>query len=402
MSAPKTAREHAAATLLKAVGSLSSAAMAKMEREMPWFTTLSAEDRSWVGMVLQAGVKAFIHWFRDQPDDITVGQTGLVQEVFGAAPRALAGVINLQQTVELVRLTIDVVEQHLDALLGEELAPMVHLGVLQYGRELAFATAEVYARAAEQRGAWDARLEALVVDSVLRSGHDDTVLSRASALGWVDQGTVVVLMGSAPEGSAEDAFHHVRRIARQRDFTALCAVQGDRMVVVLGGAGDPMPTAEAVTGQFADGPVVVGPRAESLTTAHLSAVAATAGHRVAGAWPDAPRPVLADDLLPERVLAGDTRARQQLLDVHDLLAEGRGTLVETLDAWFTSGRSTEATGRALFVHPNTVRYRLRQVAELTGLSPTDPREAHTLALALTLGRLERGLLVTDPLHLTDR
>ena len=39
------------------------------------------------------------------------------------------------------------------------------------------------------------------------------------------------------------------------------------------------------------------------------------------------------------------------------------------------------------MHPNTVRYRLRQVAELTGFSPTDPREALTLEIALVLGRL---------------
>jgi DNA-binding PucR family transcriptional regulator len=38
------------------------------------------------------------------------------------------------------------------------------------------------------------------------------------------------------------------------------------------------------------------------------------------------------------------------------------------------------------VHPNTVRYRLRQVADLTGLSPTEPREAFTLEIALVLGR----------------
>ncbi len=365
--------------------------MAQMERGMPWFRALSAEDRSWVGMVVQAGVKAFIHWFRDQPDDITDSQAGLAHEVFGVAPRALAGVINLQQTVELVRLTIDVVEQHLDTLLGPEQAPLVHLGVLQYGREMAFATAEVYARAAEQRGAWDARLEALVVDSVLRSEYDDMVLSRASALGWVERGEVVVMMGTAPTGSAEEAFHHVRRIAKVRDFAALCAVQGDRMVVVLGGEGDPMPTAATLAAHFADGPVVLGPRSEGLASAHHSALAAVAGHRVAAAWPDAPRPVLADDLLPERVLAGDAHARQQLVDVYDLLAEGRGILVETLDAWFASGRSTEATGRMLFVHPNTVRYRLRQVTDLTGLSPTDPRDAHTCALALTIGRLHREL-----------
>jgi DNA-binding PucR family transcriptional regulator len=60
--------------------------------------------------------------------------------------------------------------------------------------------------------------------------------------------------------------------------------------------------------------------------------------------------------------------------------------VETLTAYFGSGRSLEGTARALFCHPNTVRYRLRQVADLTGLAPTDPREAFTLEIALVLGR----------------
>ena len=60
----------------------------------------------------------------------------------------------------------------------------------RYAREVAFATAEVYARAAEARGAWDARLEALVVDSVLRAEADEAVASRASALGWAHRGGV--------------------------------------------------------------------------------------------------------------------------------------------------------------------------------------------------------------------
>ena len=47
----------------------------------------------------------------------------------------------------------------------------------------------------------------------------------------------------------------------------------------------------------------------------------------------------------------------------------------------------EATARALFVHANTVRYRLRRIHEVSGYSPTDPRDAYALRLALTLGRL---------------
>ena len=47
----------------------------------------------------------------------------------------------------------------------------------------------------------------------------------------------------------------------------------------------------------------------------------------------------------------------------------------------------EAAARALFVHANTVRYRLRRIHEVSGYSPTDPRDAYALRLALTLGRL---------------
>jgi DNA-binding PucR family transcriptional regulator len=41
----------------------------------------------------------------------------------------------------------------------------------------------------------------------------------------------------------------------------------------------------------------------------------------------------------------------------------------------------------LFVHANTVRYRLKRIAEVTGMSPSEARDAYTLRLALTLGRL---------------
>ena len=98
-------------------------------------------------------------------------------------------------------------------------------------------------------------------------------------------------------------------------------------------------------------------------------------------------PCSADELLPERALAGDGHARRHLVDeVYLPLLGGRDTLVETLATYFASGRSLEATARVLFCHPNTVRYRLRQIGDLTGLTPTDARDAFTLEIALVLGR----------------
>lgn len=394
-----SARSRAAATLRRSAGALSTAATAEMEATLPWYRELSAEERSWVGMILQAGVRGFVDWYGTAgeagPDghprprlEAPAEGTALAASVFGVAPRALAGVISLQQTVALVRAAFEAVDANVDSLLEPEGAADVRSALARYSREVAFATAEVYARAAEARGAWDARLEALVVDAVLRAEADEAVLGRASALGWTAQEQVLVVIGPVPRRRSEaDLFEDVRRVARAHQADTLCAVQGDRLVVLLGGVEEDSPALAAVGELFGDGPVVSGPAAESLASAHLSARAALAGLRAAPGWPDAPRPVAATDLLPERVLAGDGHARRHLVEeIYLPLAHGRGALVETLAAYLDSGGSLEATGRRLFIHPNTVRYRLRQVADLTGLHPARPREAFTLQIALALGR----------------
>jgi len=380
-------RVRAAEALQRATGALSTAAMSRMEADMPWFRNLSAEDRSWVGLIVQAGIRGFVDWYQDA-ESVVHGGSPLASAVFGAAPRALTGVIDLQQTVALIRLSIQVVEANVDQFLSTADSPDVHAAVLLYGREVAFATAEVYARAAEVRGAWDARLEALVVDSVLRSEADEAVLSRASALGWADRGDVAVVLGGVPAQRTEtDIFDQVRRAARQAGMDALCATQGERLVVVLGGVEDPDKAGEVVADHFGSGPVVVGPVTDDLSAAHVSARSALAAHRAAAGWPEAPRPVHSDDLLPERVLAGDGHARRHLVEeIYLPLMESKGTLIETLAAYFETGSSVEATARTLFVHPNTVRYRLRQTAELTGFTPSQPRHAFALRMALALGR----------------
>jgi hypothetical protein len=385
--AARARRQRSAEALQRATGRLATAATARMDTALSWFGDLPAEDRSWVGLIVQAGIKGFTQWYGDEAGALVEG-TDLAPSVFGAAPRALAGAITLRQTVDLIRLSIEVVEENIDDLLEPDDAPHVHRAISRYAREVAFATAEVYARAAEQRGAWDARLEALVVDAVLRADTDASLLSRASALGWGGRRSLTVVLGSAPARRTEtDVFEDVRRRARAAHLDALCAIQGDLLVVVLGGSADPRTAAAAVVGMIASGPVVVGPVADDLATAHVSARAALAAHRAAGGWPDAPRPVLSSELLPERAIGGDSDAREHLVtDVYGPLVHARATLIETLTAYFGAGGSLEAAARELFVHPNTVRYRLRQVADLTGYAATRPRDALTLQIALVLGR----------------
>ena len=54
----------------RATGALGTAAIAAMDERLPWFRNLSAENRSWLGLVAQAGIAAFIDWIKAVPDQI--------------------------------------------------------------------------------------------------------------------------------------------------------------------------------------------------------------------------------------------------------------------------------------------------------------------------------------------
>lgn len=369
--------------LMATSSATATAALAEINRRYPWYAALDADNRSWIGIVARAGIDGFVTWFADPEAEAS----GL--DVFAHAPRTLARHITLQHTVELVRTTIDVVESRItDLPRGDR--PIVQEAILRYSRELAFAAAEVYARAAETRGAWDARLEALVVDAIVRGETDESVLSRASTLGWRATSAVCVVVGSAPEIDTVLG-DPLRRTAHRLGLDVLASVQGDHVVLVLGGdalATDHVAAARELLEAFGAGPVVVGPLVDHLIEAPGSARAALSGHRAAIGWPEAPRPVAADDLLPERALAGDGHARRALArEVFGTLTDAGGGLAETLVEFLDHGASVEGSARALFVHANTVRYRLKRIHEVTGFNPFDARDAYVLRIALTLGRL---------------
>jgi hypothetical protein len=370
-----------------------------MEQRRPWFARLPADMRAGVQLVTQTGVANFVAWLGQRGERVR-----LTAEAFRIAPRDLARRLTLSQTVDLVRIATQVFEQQLPPLAADEAEHRALVeGVLRFGREIAFSAASVYAGEAETRGAWDARVEAVVVDAVVRGpgaepgstarSSADGLVSRASALGWDPTEPLRVVVGTPAPEAREDLLSELRREADRSGQSVLIGVQGNRLVVLLSEppgldtGGDIGTVVEA----FAPGPVVVGPRAADLTTAHVSARDALAGLRAAPARPDAPRPVAADDLLPERALAGDQVAHRKLVTTYvDPLTAAGGELLTTLATFLDGGGALEACARALFVHPNTVRYRLRRVSELTGLQPSDPRDALVLRIAVLVARLDPG------------
>lgn len=384
--APARTKQQTLAWLRTLSGELSTATLKRLEDTLPWYRDMPPGRRSAVGLVAQAGITSFISWF-DDPKSIP----WIAADVFGAAPRELLRSVSLQQTLQLIRVTVEVVEQRVkddDESLRE--------AILLYSREIAFAAADVYARAAEARGLWDARLEALVVDSILTGEYDSELPSRIAALGWNGHGEVSVLVGTAPRMLDVDM---LRRTARHLEADVLIGVQGSRLVIVIGrtqgpdeeAASEPRPfldiAAELEPG-FGPGHLVLGHAVPSLLEAARSAKAALAGFAVARAWRNAPRPALADDLLPERAFAGDPLARSTLINrIYRPLQDHSTELLTTLWCYLDNGRSLEATARELFVHPNTVRYRLKRISEVIGYDATGAREALILQAALVVGAI---------------
>lgn len=384
--APARTKQQTLAWLRTLSGELSTATLKRLEETLPWYRDMPPGRRSAVGLVAQAGITSFISWY-DDPKSIP----WIAADVFGAAPRELLRSVSLQQTLQLIRVTVEVVEQRV-----KDSEESLREAILLYSREIAFAAADVYARAAEARGLWDARLEALVVDSILTGEYDSELPSRIAALGWNGHGEVSVLVGTAPRMLDVDM---LRRTARHLEADVLIGVQGSRLVIVIGrvdgvdgeATTEPRPFLEIASELepgFGAGNLVLGHSVPSLLEAARSAKAALAGFAVARAWRNAPRPALADDLLPERAFAGDPLARSTLINrIYRPLHDHSTELLTTLWCYLDNGRSLEATARELFVHPNTVRYRLKRISEVIGYDATGAREALILQAALVVGAI---------------
>ncbi len=364
----------------RATGSLSTAAVAEME-QLPWFRALPAQDRSYVGLVVTAGVEAFAGWLR-APD-------GQMPTVFAAAPRELARAVTLQQTVELIRIAVGVVEEHVPLLAPAGQTDYVREQVLRYSREIAFSAAAVYAATAESRGAWDARVEAGVVDALVRGATGALTLSRATSLGWRRGTWVTALAIDEPVMASTTRLPELRDAARGRGISLLSGEAAGALVLVVGGNGPVAAAVGFLSELLPPGPVVVGPVVADLTEAGTAVQEALGARAAVAGWPGAPRPVASGDLLAERAVLGEDAARRRLLvEIYQPLAASGGDLLETATAYLEGGGSLESTARSLFVHANTVRYRLRRVQDVLDRDLTDPRVAFTVRLALVLGRTQ--------------
>ncbi|MFV2174066.1 PucR family transcriptional regulator [Actinomadura sp. LOL_016] len=101
-----------------------------------------------------------------------------------------------------------------------------------------------------------------------------------------------------------------------------------------------------------------------------------------------------DEHLPSLAMVSDEEClrvltRRALAPLSEISADRRTRLSETLLTWLSIGSTLPEVARRLSIHPQTVRYRMRQLEEIFGERLYDPDWRFEMQLALRFHELER-------------
>jgi PucR C-terminal helix-turn-helix domain/GGDEF-like domain len=261
----------------------------------------------------------------------------------------------------------------------------------EYTQELTVA----YREAAAELLLAGARERSALVEALFTGGipDRDTLWEAAKLLRLPWEGVFVVVAAEAP-GLAQEGLPDVEALLAARGIGSAWRLHPDIQTGVVSlRREDVLPVLLELLGAGVRARAGVSPIYHSLgdTPRALHYARLVLGSLPAGA------PTVAQfEQTPLRVLAAAAPdaaaelARTVLGPVLDLPDQDRSTLLGTLQAWFEAGGSAAETGRRIYCHPNTVRYRLRRLQEHTGRSLEDPRAVAELLTALDALRLTRG------------
>jgi sugar diacid utilization regulator len=246
------------------------------------------------------------------------------------------------------------------------------------------------------------RLRSDLVVELVEGAERPGALNRAQALGY-DLGRphrVVVVEGDQADDQADGFFHAVRRAARDTRLGSLLAPRPGE-VVILADTEVPWPKfrAAVLTEWHGDGcRIGVGGRRSKLDEFPLSYQEAQLALKMqlAAGGPD--QVTVFDDLGVYQVLVTTQNPAAVDRFVHDWLSDlinydaSHGTqLVLTLSEYLEFGGNYKATAKALLVHRNTLKYRLRRIREISGHDLGRPDTQFNLQLATRAWRTVQAL-----------
>ena len=214
-----------------------------------------------------------------------------------------------------------------------------------------------------------------------------------SALLGLPADSDLVVVAAETVRPAQEGLPNIEKRLVEHGFTSIWQLTPARQRGIVALSGGTLDSLMEILRQVARTRTGVSPAFRSLRETpralHLAGVAAASG--TPGAVTALSASPLAG-LVAEHPDESWRLAREVLGRVLELPADDRAALLGTAQAWFDHGGSAERAGEALYCHPNTVRYRLRRLQELTGRTLTQPWAVAELAAALQSYTLQRTRL----------
>jgi hypothetical protein len=221
-----------------------------------------------------------------------------------------------------------------------------------------------------------------LANQLLGGGSREDLLAATERADWATPRTLTAVI--LPEARVRGALASLdRRTLRSTDDVPGLTPSGDLVVLLVPDAeGRSRP---ALMRSLVEREAVVGP-ARPWEEVHSSYARALRALQL-GLTADGPGPLDTEARLADLVLCADETAladlrAQALAPLAELGDGSREKLTETLRSWLLHHGRREAIAAELFVHPQTVRYRMGQLRELYGSRLEDPRTVLELTLAL--------------------
>jgi hypothetical protein len=266
-------------------------------------------------------------------------------------------------------------------LTGAQLARFAEL-VFAYIDQLSAASAAGHSDELETTGRVRTRYLERLAGLLLSGGPERELAVAAERADWTPPRTLTAVL--LPEDAVRGALVSLdgRTLRRSEELPDLAAAADLVVLLVPDAEGRSRPALlRSLDGRNA----VVGPARPWTTVAASYARARRALEH--GLTAEGSEPLDTDRCLADLVLRADgdaladLRARV-LAPLDDLTAGAREKLVETLRAWLLHHGRRDQVAAELFVHPQTVRYRMGQLRELYGKRLEDPHSVLELTIAL--------------------
>ena len=343
------------------------------------------------GQGVRQGVQVAIHRFLDLPGTRLPALSDDGKWVYESLGR---GEVRSGRTLEALlaayrygaRVTFRAISHNVDV---SQMPPDVLLSLgeslFAYIDELSAASAQGYAQEQSERAGEQQRLRGELVDMVLRGDSTDGSVSRAAAaLGWSLPETVVVALVPLPLATG---------LRASLGPDALVAERGTDVLVLYPFVPRQRRRRDLARGLRGRTAIVGPPRPWQQASESLHLADSAAAHGLgSGRESDRARsePLWVEDHLAALVvhsepLATADLARSRLAPLDDLRPLARERLSETLLAWLRHQGQRAPIAEDLFVHQQTVGYRVAQLKQLFGDLLDDPEARFELELVLRAG-----------------